>query len=333
MKFLLATLISLFSLVSTTSHASDEVNVSSAVISSFQASFKNASEVTWKVTGNYFKANFVLNEQYVSAFYGETGNLVAVTRNISSFQLPITLQTKLKDAYSNYWISDLFELSDDNGTSYYVTVEDGGNLIQKDGSVLSYTGAFKALKNGTSEVNKYAFWSSPVVNQNLTNMYTAGTSANQSDIIGNITEPIYISGRGGKYTYHGPGQRIIYLMLNLKLRYDHLDLRQYINTLEQWVITTLESIGIESFRRADRIGIWVNNNGEKKIAAIGVRVRKYVAYHGIAININPNLRYYDKIVACGIKDYGITSIEDFGYDCKVNMIDKILRDNFYKIFK
>ena len=125
MKFLLITLISLFSLVSTKSHASDEVTVSAAVVASFNSSFKNASEVSWKVTNNFYKADFVLNSQYVSAFYDNTGNLVAVTRNINSFQLPMTLQTKLKNAYGSYWISDLFEMSDDQGTSYYVTIENG----------------------------------------------------------------------------------------------------------------------------------------------------------------------------------------------------------------
>lgn len=129
MKFLLATLISLFSLVSTTSHASDEVTVSAAVVSSFKSSFKNASEVNWKMSGNFFKADFTLNGQYVAAFYDANANLVAVTRNISSFQLPITLQNKLKSSYESFWISDLFELSDDNGTSYYVTVEDGDSKV------------------------------------------------------------------------------------------------------------------------------------------------------------------------------------------------------------
>jgi len=125
MKFLLATLITVFSFVSNQSKASDDVNVSAAIVSSFNNSFKNASEVSWKVTSEYSKAEFVLNGQYVSAFYDNASNLIAVTRNISSFQLPITLQAKLKDEYASSWISDLFELSDENGTMYYVTVEDG----------------------------------------------------------------------------------------------------------------------------------------------------------------------------------------------------------------
>ena len=125
MKFLLATLITLFSFVSNKSQASDDVNVSAAIVSSFKSSFKNASEVSWKVTNQFYKAEFSLNGQYVSAYYNESATLIAVTRNINSFQLPITLQNKLKSSYESYWISDLFEYSDDSGTSYYVTIEDG----------------------------------------------------------------------------------------------------------------------------------------------------------------------------------------------------------------
>lgn len=130
MNFLLATLITVFSLVSTTSHATDNTEVSAAVLASFNSSFKNASEVSWKTTGNnIYKADFSLNGQYVTAYYDATANLIAVTRNISSFQLPVTLQAKLKASYEDYWISDLFELSDDNGTHYYVTIEDGDSKI------------------------------------------------------------------------------------------------------------------------------------------------------------------------------------------------------------
>lgn len=129
MKFLLVTLLSLFSLLSTSAKATNDITVSAAVISSFQSSFKDASEVSWKVTDTYAKADFVLNGQHVSAFFNPTGSLMAVTRNISSFQLPITLQTKLRSTYAGYWISDLFELSDDNGITYYVAVEDGDSKI------------------------------------------------------------------------------------------------------------------------------------------------------------------------------------------------------------
>ena len=129
MKFLLVTLTALLSLVNTRANATDDVNVSAAVVASFNAAFKNAAEVKWNNAGNYYKADFVLNGQHVNAYYDLTANLIAVTRNITSFQLPITLQTKLKASYENYWISDLFELSDENGIAYYVTVENGDNKI------------------------------------------------------------------------------------------------------------------------------------------------------------------------------------------------------------
>ncbi|MGZ5222455.1 MAG: hypothetical protein ACXWC7_20370, partial [Chitinophagaceae bacterium] len=129
MKFLLTTLLTVFSLVSTTLHASDETKVSAAIISSFNTSFKNASEVKWSETQHFFKADFSMNGQYATAYYDATASLIAVTRNITSFQLPITLQTKLKTSYENHWISDLFELSDDNGTAYYVTVENGDEKL------------------------------------------------------------------------------------------------------------------------------------------------------------------------------------------------------------
>lgn len=129
MKFLLATLISVFSLVNVKAHASDDVNVSAAVLASFHSAFKNASDVKWKTSGDYYKADFVVNEQYVTAYYDDNAMLVAVTRNINSFQLPITLQTKLRASHPEYWISDLFELSNENGVSYYVTVENGESKI------------------------------------------------------------------------------------------------------------------------------------------------------------------------------------------------------------
>ena len=129
MKLLLATLISLFSLVSTTKASDNDPRISAAVLSSFNSAFKNAAEVKWTASENFSKAEFSLRGQYVAAYYDVAVNLIDLTRNISSFQLPITLQTKLKTSYESYWISDLFELSDDNGTSYYVTVENGDPKI------------------------------------------------------------------------------------------------------------------------------------------------------------------------------------------------------------
>ena len=129
MKFLLVAITAVLSIINTKASASDEIKVSAAVLTSFNSSFKNVSEVAWKTTGNFYKANFAMNGQYVTAFYDATAKLVAVTRNVSSVQLPVTLQTALKKSYEAYWISDLFELSDENGTSYYVTVENGDAKI------------------------------------------------------------------------------------------------------------------------------------------------------------------------------------------------------------
>src|ERR1043165_2351181 len=125
MKLLLVTLTAVLSIFNTKAQTSNDIKVSAVVLSSFNAAFKNASEVQWTDGDNFYKAEFTLNNQYVTAFYGVDGRLMAVTRNISSTQLPITLQTNLKKSYDAYWISDLFELSDENGTSYYVTVENG----------------------------------------------------------------------------------------------------------------------------------------------------------------------------------------------------------------
>jgi hypothetical protein len=129
MKFLVVAITAVLSIINTSAHASDETKVSAAVLASFNSSFKTASQVEWKQTGNFYKADFSFNSQYVTAYYDVTANLVAVTRNITSFQLPVTLQTSLKKSYEAYWISDLFELSDENGTAYYVTVENGDSKI------------------------------------------------------------------------------------------------------------------------------------------------------------------------------------------------------------
>lgn len=129
MKFLLVAITVVLSITNTKASASDDIKVSAAVLTSFNSSFKNVSEVAWKTADNYYKADFAMNGQYVTAYYDVAATLVAVTRNISSFQLPVTLQTSLKKSYEAYWISDLFELSDENGTSYYVTVENADAKI------------------------------------------------------------------------------------------------------------------------------------------------------------------------------------------------------------
>ena len=155
-------------------------------------------------------------------------------------------------------------------------------------------------------------------------IYTCGTSYKKSDIL-NITEiPIVETGRGGQITYHGPGQRIIYVMLNLNER--HKDIKRYVKCLENWMIDSLKMIGLDSYTCKERIGIWVNTpKGEAKIGAIGIRISRWVTYHGISININPNLKYYKNIIACGLEEFPITSLEELGININMNEFDKIIK--------
>ncbi|APR98109.1 lipoyl(octanoyl) transferase LipB [Wolbachia endosymbiont of Folsomia candida] len=162
-------------------------------------------------------------------------------------------------------------------------------------------------------------------------LYTAGISATDDDIVEKLF-PIYKTGRGGKHTYHGPGQCIIYLMLNLKKR-NKCDIKLYIRNLSKWIINVLKYFNIFGEFKEDRIGVWVNNGGvEKKIAAFGIRLRKWVTYHGIALNVSPDLSHYKGIIPCGLQDYGITSIEELGVKVSVSELNDVLKQEFYKIF-
>ena len=162
-------------------------------------------------------------------------------------------------------------------------------------------------------------------------IYTAGTSAKDEDLLDADTWPVYKTGRGGQYTYHGPGQRIIYVMLDLKKR--GTDLRLFVRSLENWLIETLKPFGIAGKCRKERIGIWVNTEeGEQKIASLGIRIRKWISYHGIAININPDLKHFNGIVPCGLSNYKMTSFENLGIITNKNELDNILKSNFSKHF-
>ncbi len=165
-------------------------------------------------------------------------------------------------------------------------------------------------------------------------LYTAGTSAKDSDLI-DARFPVYKTGRGGEYTYHGAGQRVAYAMIDLKKRQNNKpDLRAYVWSLEEWIIQTLAEFDIKGERRSGRVGIWVidGNNKECKIAAIGVRIRSWVAYHGISINLNPDLSHFEGIVPCGILDYGVTSIHDMGVNISMNELDAALQKSFDEVF-
>jgi len=164
-------------------------------------------------------------------------------------------------------------------------------------------------------------------------LYTAGTSAKASDLI-DAKFPVFETGRGGQYTYHGPGQRIGYVMLDLKKRQQAPDIKQYVHDLERWIIDTLQVFDIKGKRIEGRVGIWVasRSGAESKIAAIGVRVRHWVTYHGISINLNPDLSHFNGIVPCGINDAGVTSFEQLGVDVTQSQLDKVLQKEFLKIF-
>jgi lipoyl(octanoyl) transferase len=160
-------------------------------------------------------------------------------------------------------------------------------------------------------------------------LYTAGSSAKLSDLLDQTRLPVYETGRGGQYTYHGPGQRVVYVMIDLTKR--TRDVKAFVRALEKWIIDTLHLFGIQGERRCDRVGIWVDNRGkEEKIAAIGVRLRRWVSFHGIAINVNPDLSHFQGIVPCGLDQYGVTSSAALGLNISMNELDKALKDQWVR---
>jgi len=166
-------------------------------------------------------------------------------------------------------------------------------------------------------------------------LYTAGTSALPTDLLRPDRFPVYEAGRGGQYTYHGPGQRVAYVMLDLRQR--GRDIRALVQNLEGWVIDTLAAFNITGERREGRVGVWVRRPDkgvlrEDKIAAIGVRVSRWVTFHGISINVSPELSHYDGIVPCGIADQGVTSFEDLGQLVSMEEVDSALRSAFERRF-
>src|SRR5919106_135413 len=163
-------------------------------------------------------------------------------------------------------------------------------------------------------------------------LYTAGTSARDEDLLTPHRLPVFRTGRGGQYTYHGPGQRVGYVMLDLQRRGP--DLRAYIWRLEEWLIRTLAWFNVEGERRAGRIGIWVVKPGgeEAKIGALGVRVRRWVSYHGVAINLDPDLGHFGGIVPCGISAFGVTSLADLGLTLTMQELDAALMATFEEVF-
>ncbi|MFN3233722.1 MAG: lipoyl(octanoyl) transferase LipB [Alphaproteobacteria bacterium] len=159
-------------------------------------------------------------------------------------------------------------------------------------------------------------------------LYTAGTSAQANDLISPDRFPVFETGRGGQYTYHGPGQRVVYVMLDLNRR--GRDLRAYVRGLEQWIIDALARFTVTGERRDGRVGIWVDQGTgrEAKIAAVGVRIRRWVTFHGISINVKPDLEHFSGIVPCGISDHGVTSLADLGLPVTMADLDVALQDTF-----
>ena len=167
-------------------------------------------------------------------------------------------------------------------------------------------------------------------------LYTSGTSGKAEDML-DPRFPMFATGRGGQITYHGPGQRVAYVMLDLKLR--RPDVRAYVAGLEEWMIRTLATFNVRGERREDRVGVWVRRPDkgegfEDKIAAIGVRLRRWVSFHGISINVEPDLTHFDAIVPCGVADprYGVTSLVDLGHPVSMADVDIALRQAFEQVF-
>ena len=171
-------------------------------------------------------------------------------------------------------------------------------------------------------------------------LYTAGTSANKKDLIEPNRFPVFETKRGGQYTYHGPGQRVVYVMLDLNKR--GKDVKKFVENLEGWIILTLSEFNVTGQSRAGRVGIWVERNDkpptnsgdlqEEKIAAIGVRLRKWITFHGFSINLDPDLSHFQGIVPCGIKEHGVTSLVDLGLPVSMHDVDNALKKSFSKVF-
>jgi lipoyl(octanoyl) transferase len=171
-------------------------------------------------------------------------------------------------------------------------------------------------------------------------LYTAGTSADAADLIEKERFPVFSTGRGGQYTYHGPGQRVAYVMLDLKRR--RQDVRAFVAALEEVIIRTLESMNVRGERREDRVGVWVRRPekpllpdgtmSEDKVAALGIRLRKWVTFHGLSLNVDPDLSHFSGIVPCGISAYGVTSLVDLGLPIMMADADIRLRQAFESIF-
>lgn len=167
-------------------------------------------------------------------------------------------------------------------------------------------------------------------------LYTAGTSANPADLVAPERFDVHETGRGGQYTYHGPGQRVAYVMLDLRHR--GRDVSAFVRGLEQWIIDALDQVDVTAERKSGRVGVWIEraddtgNPVEEKIAAIGVRLKKWVSFHGISVNVNPDLSHFGGIVPCGIREHGVASLASLGRATEMPAVDAALKSSFESIF-
>lgn len=199
--------------------------------------------------------------------------------------------------------------------------------VDYDHAVATMEGRVAAIRAGTADEMVWLLEHPP--------LYTAGTSAQDSDLL-DARFPVYRTGRGGQYTYHGPGQRVGYVMLDLKQRQQVPDIKDYVWRLEEWIIRSLAAFGVTGERREGRVGIWVarGNGREDKVAAIGVRVRHWVTYHGVAINVDPDLSHFGGIVPCGISGHGVTSLRALlGREVTMAELDQVLTEKFSSVFE
>lgn len=175
------------------------------------------------------------------------------------------------------------------------------------------------------------------------NIYTGGTSSKKEHLLQANNIPVAQSGRGGSYTYHGPGQRVIYVMLDL--RKQDKDIKRFVWNLEQWIILSLRELGVIGERRCNRVGIWIDKKSfldkkstlktykEFKIASIGLRLKRWISFYGVSINVNPDLSYFDGIIPCGTPGFGVTSLHNLGLKTSLTELDSILKDKFDTVFK
>ena len=200
-------------------------------------------------------------------------------------------------------------------------------LVDYPGAVAAMERAVAAIADGAAPERVWLVEHPPI--------YTAGTSARSEDLLDAGRFPVFRTGRGGQYTYHGPGQRVGYVMLDLAGR--GRDVRRFVRDLEEWIIAALAEFGVAGERRPGRVGIWVVPRGgrkgrEDKIGAIGVRVRRWITFHGVSLNVDPDLRHYDGIVPCGIAEHGVTSLAKLGVAATMQEVDAVLKETFRRIF-